>query len=57
MVVTGQDRTADRPFFKPDISPVGTDRASVMRCRRLLALAVVAAVAVTVAVNSPLAVG
>ena len=36
----GQDRTADLPLFRPDISPVGTDRASVMRCRRLLLVAV-----------------
>ena len=27
---------ADLPFFRPDISPVGSDRASVMRCRRSL---------------------
>jgi hypothetical protein len=31
---------ADLPFFRPDISPVGVDRASVMRCRRLLLVAV-----------------
>jgi hypothetical protein len=30
----------DRPFFRPDISPVGADRASVMRCRRSLVSAV-----------------
>jgi hypothetical protein len=29
----------DRLLFRPDISPVGADRASVMRCGRLLALA------------------
>ena len=29
----------DHPFFRPDISPVGTDRASVMRCRRSLLVA------------------
>jgi hypothetical protein len=27
---------ADRPFFRPDISRVGADRAGVMRCRRSL---------------------
>ena len=32
-------RRCDRPFFRPDISPVGADRASVMRCRRSLLLA------------------
>jgi len=30
----------DRPFFRPDISPVGLDRASVMRCHRSLLSAV-----------------
>jgi hypothetical protein len=30
----------DRPFFRPDISPVVTDRVCVLRCRRPLALAV-----------------
>jgi hypothetical protein len=30
----------DRPFFRPDISQVATDRASVMRCRWSSALAV-----------------
>ena len=29
----------DRPFFRPDISPVAADRASVMRCRRSLPVA------------------
>ena len=33
-------RGSDLLLFRPDISPVGTDRASVMRCRRSLALAV-----------------
>ena len=32
-------RRCDRPFFRPDISPVGIDRARVMRCRRSLVLA------------------
>jgi hypothetical protein len=31
---------ADRPFFRPDICPVGTDRASVTRCRWSLLVAV-----------------
>jgi hypothetical protein len=31
--------TPDLPLFRPDISPVGTDRARVMRCRRSLVLA------------------
>jgi len=30
----------DRLLFRPDISPVGADRASVMRCRRSLLVAV-----------------
>jgi len=30
---------ADLPLMRPDISPVGTDRAGVMRCRRSLLLA------------------
>src|SRR5436190_22662092 len=29
----------DCPLFRPDISPVGADRASVTRCRRSLAVA------------------
>jgi hypothetical protein len=32
----GQDRTADLPLFSRDITRVGADRASVMRCRRSL---------------------
>ena len=31
---------ADRPFVRPDISPVGADRTRVMRCGRLLLSAV-----------------
>ena len=31
---------ADLPFFRPDISPGGADRASVMSCGRSLAFAV-----------------
>ena len=33
-------RTADRLLFRPDISQVGADRASVMGCRRSLRVAV-----------------
>ena len=33
-------RPSDLPLFRPDISQVGADRASVMRCRRSLLLAV-----------------
>ena len=33
-------RPSDLPLFRPDISPVGVDRPSVMRCRRSLLLAV-----------------
>jgi hypothetical protein len=36
-----QRRDLDLPLFRPDISPVAMDRASVMRCRRSLPLAVV----------------
>ena len=36
----GHGRTADLPLFRPDISPVGAERASVMRCRRSLLSAV-----------------
>jgi hypothetical protein len=32
-------RSADLPLFRPDISPVGADSASVMRCRRSLLVA------------------
>ena len=45
----GRGRTADLPLFRPDISQVAADRASVLRCRR--PLPVVVAVAVTVAVS------
>src|SRR5690348_14295888 len=38
-VLGGPASSHDRPFFRPDISPVGADRASVMRCRRSLLLA------------------
>ena len=34
----GRGSILDRPFFRPDISPVGTDRPSVMRCRGSLTL-------------------
>ena len=30
------EEVADEPLFRPDISQVGADRASVMRCRRSL---------------------
>ena len=32
--------SADLPLFRPDISPVGMDRASIMRCHRSLMLAI-----------------
>ena len=35
----GRGNDPDLPLFRPDISPVGTDRARVMRCRRSLVLA------------------
>jgi hypothetical protein len=39
-VLDGAAPSRDRPFFRPGISQVGADRASVMRCRRLLLVAV-----------------
>ena len=51
-VLGGPAPSNDRPLFRPDISPGGADRASVMRCGRSLMLSGwSAAVAVTVAVS------